>query len=219
MLIYIFNWAIFIIVIVSLIHKLLISKSKGVKNKTDSFVKQQLVIIITLSLLFGLGWAIGLLATQDIYNNRATRDGFAAIFVLATAFHGFFIFIMHSLRSKDVRNIWKRWFFRVTHREFDELTTSTLNRVKHKTSRDAFKSVLKFSTPFSSSDRAGKSDIFSVSDSNIDSGGTVQHNEKNPEKEFDESTIVVETTFTKSFPDEGIDEKEMVRKKEEKAFQ
>ena len=68
---------------------------------------------MTLSSLFGLGWGIGLLATQDIYSNKTVHNMVAALFILLTTFHGVFIFIMHSLRSEKVRKVWKKWFFGV----------------------------------------------------------------------------------------------------------
>ena len=102
------------------------------KDNSKFFFRQQLIIAITLSILFGLGWGLGLLVTQEIYTNKTVRDLFAALFVLLTAFHGFFIFIMHCLRSKDVQSIWKRAFFGVTGRDFTELSLSTFNYVRGK---------------------------------------------------------------------------------------
>ena len=121
---YLFNWVIFIIIIVSLLRKNFQSDIKRKNKKNITFVHQQLIITVTLSILLGLGWGIGLLATQDIHTNKTIRDLFAALFVITTAFHGLFIFIMHCLRSKEVRNTWKRWFFGVTGKDFNELTSS-----------------------------------------------------------------------------------------------
>ena len=73
---------------------------------------------MTLSSLFGLGWGIGLLATQDIYSNKTVYDIVAALFILLTTFHGVFIFTMHCLRSETVRKVWKKWFFGVIGRNF-----------------------------------------------------------------------------------------------------
>ena len=50
------------------------------------------------------------------------RDLFAALFVIITAFHGLFIFIMQCLGSKEVKNTWKQWFFYVLGKDFNELT-------------------------------------------------------------------------------------------------
>ena len=115
---------VFIIIIVSLLRKNFQSTIKTKDNSNITFVRQQLIITVTLSILLGLGWGIGLLATQDIHTNKTIRDLFAALFVIITAFHGLFIFIMHCLRSKEVRNTWKRWFFGVTGKDFNELTSS-----------------------------------------------------------------------------------------------
>ena len=114
----------FIIIIVSLLRKNFQSDIKKKNNNNITFVRQQITITVTLSILFGLGWGIGLLATQDIHTNKIVQDLFAALFVIITAFHGLFIFIMHCLRSKEVRNTWKRWFFGVTGKDFNELTSS-----------------------------------------------------------------------------------------------
>ena len=100
------------------------------KDNNISFFYQQLFIAIILSVLFGLGWGIGLLATQDIHTNKTVRDMFAALFVIITAFHGLFIFIMQCLRSIDVRNSWKKCFFGMTGKHVSEFSSSTLPR-KH----------------------------------------------------------------------------------------
>ena len=129
LIIYIFNWTIFFIIIVSLLHK---SCKSDVKKKQEniSFIRQQLVIVTTLSIVFGLGWGIGLFATQDIHNNKIVRDVLAALFVIVTAFHGFFIFVMQCFRSKDVRTVWKQWFYRATGKDFSEFASSTYGRFR-----------------------------------------------------------------------------------------
>lgn len=129
--IYLFNWIIFIIIIASLIHKSI--SMKNLKDETSyALIKQQLVIALTLSVLFGLGWGIGLLATNDIHTNKTIRDLFASLFVLATSFHGLFIFIMHCLRSKDVKSVWKRGFLGITGKEFKEFNLSISNQIRQK---------------------------------------------------------------------------------------
>ena len=72
LIIYIFNWTIFVIILISLTKK--VHDSKRLNKKDDkqnvTFIRQQLIIATTLSVLFGLGWGIGLFATQDIHNNK-----------------------------------------------------------------------------------------------------------------------------------------------------
>ena len=108
----------------SLLHQ---SRKSDVKKKQEniSFIRKQLVIVTTLSIVFGLGWGIGLFATQDIHNNKIVRDLLAALFVIVTAFHGLFIFVMQCLRSKEVRNVWKQWFYKATGKDFSDFTSST----------------------------------------------------------------------------------------------
>ena len=135
--IYIFNFIVFGLVFVSLLHKTYHNKRTSAAKATDansssSFLRQQLVIVFTLSVLFGLGWGIGLLATQDAHNNKHVRDLFSALFVLITAFHGLFIFIMNGVRSKDVRTVWKQWFNQVTRQHFDHMTRSSTSAFGHR---------------------------------------------------------------------------------------
>ena len=75
--------------------------AKDAKSKKDN-IHQQLIIAVTLSVSFGLGWGIGMLATQDIHTNKTVRDLFAALFVIITAFYNLLILIMECLCSKEV---------------------------------------------------------------------------------------------------------------------
>ena len=126
LIIYLFNWVVFFIIIVSLVHKTSQLQAKDAKSKKDN-IRQQLIIAVTLSVSFGLGWGIGLLATQDIHTNKTLQNLFAALFVIITAFHGLFIFIMQCLRSKEVKNYWKQWFFGITGKDISELGLSTFS--------------------------------------------------------------------------------------------
>ena len=119
---YIFNWVVYSIIIVSLLRKNFQSNIKSKNSIKIKFVCKQLIRAVILSILFGLGWGIGLLATQDIHTNKMERDLFAGLFVIITAFHGLFIFIMQCLRSKEVMNTWKQWFFYVSGKNFNYLT-------------------------------------------------------------------------------------------------
>ena len=83
-----------------------------------------------LSILFGLGWGIGLLATEKL-GNIFIRDTFSSLFVIATIFHGLLIFILHCARSKEARKEWLKWFFKVTRRELSDLTSSAFDHFHH----------------------------------------------------------------------------------------
>ena len=234
----------FFIIFVSLIQKSFQSTEsslKNVKSKDDkskkSFVRQQLIIVTTLSILFGLGWGIGLLATQDIHTNKTVRDLFAALFVIITAFHGLLIFIMHCLRSKEVRHSWKRCCFGITGKDISEF--SSLFTLKH---QRKVQTSSKFTTksPASPEKTSGP---FAYDDSTLrrsygapgDSGTLRFHTEQEEKQENKQVTATItlksiesmtdpegsafaETSFTKSFPDDEEDEKEKLRREEEEEY-
>ena len=96
----------FIIIFVSLFYK---HRNKE-ESKTEQ-LRHQLLVAVTLSVMFGLTWAIGLPATQSISGaTKPIRDTFASIFVILTAFQGLFVFLLHCLKSSDVRELWRGWF-------------------------------------------------------------------------------------------------------------
>ena len=110
------------------------------KKKKMEF-KQQFVIALTLSILFGLGWGIGLPATQQVQNVTGVRETFATLFVLLTSFQGFFIFFMHCIRSPDIRKDWMRCFKRTTRQDFSETSTSGIVAKKGKSKASDFTST------------------------------------------------------------------------------
>ena len=223
LIIYLFNWIVFFIIIVSLIRKKYLSNIKSKKDTKTLFLHQQLIIAITLSVLFGLGWGIGLFATQDIHTNKTVRDILAALFVVFTAFHGLFIFIMQCLRSKDVRNSWKICFFGVTRRDINEITSSTISRKHQKkhehSSKTKFVVAAKNPSVFVNEYAAmrgqsgsGESDIAFHEKSDVShSRALVSVTEVEEEKGVGFS----ETPFNKAYLDEIDDheEKELGRKK------
>ena len=111
------NWIIFIIIFIKLLRKVAVRKKDkltvGKKVTMSSKVKQQLVIAITLSLLFGLGWGVGIPATNKI-ENVPLRAILQAFFIFLTGFQGVFVFIMHCVRSEEARSEWKKWFKQLT---------------------------------------------------------------------------------------------------------
>ena len=109
-LIYIFNFVVFTIIIISLLKR---GQSSATKLPGHIYVKQQLGVAISLSVLFGISWGIGLFASRGIYNKneRIARDVIAAIFIILTAFHGLGLFLMHCVRPAKVREEVRSVFF------------------------------------------------------------------------------------------------------------
>lgn len=110
-LIYIFNWIVFFVIFISLLRKWTTSVTTGAENSKSKKILQQLLVAASLSTLFGLGWGLGLFVTDKAYpdGTKFIQTIVTAVFIVLTAFHGLFIFLMHCLRSEEVRSLWKRW--------------------------------------------------------------------------------------------------------------
>ena len=139
--IYIFNWIVYVIIMVFLINHYFCKSTDTVKKlHQGSQVRQQFRNAIALSLLFGLGWAFGLPATEGI-DSVSVRTAFQVLFIIVTAFQGLYIFIMQCLTGSnavDARKEWQRWLYFITCRP-GHVHAYTLSR-----------------TPASASDRKGK---------------------------------------------------------------
>ena len=80
-----------------------------IPNKTNTRVlKQNFIIAVGLSLLFGLGWGFGLTATSS--NTQEVTFAFQVIFSLFVGSQGILIFFFHGLRSPDFRQVWQSIF-------------------------------------------------------------------------------------------------------------
>ena len=109
-LVYIANWIMFIIIMASICkHTKGADHKKGIN--VDS-IKKNIVIALTLATIFGLGWGIGLVATSGIPIRKLTFT-FEILFSLLVGFQGALIFLLHGIRNKDVRNLWKQCFARI----------------------------------------------------------------------------------------------------------
>ena len=116
-LVYLFNWVMFVIIIASLIRNTNKRKNKismaNEKKASTTMFKRHLIIAIGLSLFFGLGWGLGLPATNAISNVPA-RVFLQILFIFFSGFQGVFIFIMQCARSEDARKEWTRWLKKLT---------------------------------------------------------------------------------------------------------
>ncbi len=108
---FLFNVSLFLIVMASLIRRFYrnIKMNYSERNRMKE-VRNLIVIGTSLSVLFGLGWVFGLLAQipQPILSSIAQY-----IFSVCVGFQGTLIFVLHGLRSADVRRVWKQWFYKI----------------------------------------------------------------------------------------------------------
>ncbi len=110
--VYIFNNTIFFIIMFSLIKKSGAKNFGDAKKKNRKLeTKQHCRVAFTVSILFGLGWGFGLLASQAI-EAQAVRVIFNTLFTVFIAFQGFFIFLLYIVLSPNAKKEWKRWILR-----------------------------------------------------------------------------------------------------------
>ena len=113
-----------------LINRYICKSNKSMKTEHQgSQVRQQFRNAIALSLLFGLGWALGLPATEGI-DSISVRTAIQVLFIIVTAFQGLYIFIMQCLTGSnavEAKKEWKRWFYFITCRP-GHIPTYTLSR-------------------------------------------------------------------------------------------
>ena len=95
------------------------AKKKSIKQET----KQHCRVAFTVSILFGLGWGFGVLASQAI-SVQGVRVIFNTLFTIFIGFQGFFIFLLYILMSPNARKEWKRWVLRKEDKGKGEQTSS-----------------------------------------------------------------------------------------------
>ena len=100
------NWVVFILIFASLLCRPNVRKETSNHGKFRK-LKENFTIALGLSLLFGMGWAVGLLASSRVH--AAVRIPAEWIFTLITAFLGVYLFILYILRSSEARGLWMRW--------------------------------------------------------------------------------------------------------------
>lgn len=103
--IYIFNWVMFIVIIIKLLRR---KTARVVELSTAQVVKRNLMVAVGLSLVFGLGWGLGLAATTS--DAREVTFTFQVVFSLFVGGQGVLVFIFHGIRSPDFRRTWRSIF-------------------------------------------------------------------------------------------------------------
>ena len=106
-LLHIFDWIMFIVILVSVIKDKSQSK-REVKSKESTKVhKDNLIIALSLAVVFGLGWGFGLLTTSSSIHGLTTT--FQVIFSIFVGAQGVLLFLLHGVRNSDARGVWKGW--------------------------------------------------------------------------------------------------------------
>ena len=96
-------------------------------SKKSEFRRNALIGLI-LAVTFGLGWIFGLLGTTSVPD--AVRLPSVYLFTILVGTQGLLIFVLRVLRANDVRNEWKKWFYKLTCR-MDSYSKSSHPKAKH----------------------------------------------------------------------------------------
>ena len=114
-LIYAFNWVMFIVIMVALcMHSRRTAVMSAKDPNMKSVIAKHLLIAIVLSLLFGLGWAFGLIGTSSLPKEAYLPAQY--IFSIFMGIQGVLIFLFHAVRSPEARGEWKKWWYTATCR-------------------------------------------------------------------------------------------------------
>ena len=101
--IYTLNVAVFLIIVSVVLRRK--DKNPNISN-TRKNVRKAFIVFI-LALMFGIGWAFGILGSEG---RNALSIVFQFLFIIIVGFQGLLIFLLYPCRSKDARDLWKKWF-------------------------------------------------------------------------------------------------------------
>jgi hypothetical protein len=108
----IFNWCVFVMIVVSLTKRSVNFKEKAdFKDKLKS-AKKQVAIAVGLATLFGLGWGFGLAASGTAVNELTFT--LQLLFSLFVGLQGVILFVLHGVRKQEARGQWKEWLTKVS---------------------------------------------------------------------------------------------------------
>ena len=76
--------------------------------------KTNFTIAATLAVVFGLGWAFGLIATSLPVKELTLT--FQILFSIFVGAQGILLFLLHGVRNQDIRKVWIQCFAAIGHK-------------------------------------------------------------------------------------------------------
>ena len=181
--IYIMNWIIFILIFASLLCRPNVQKEASSRSNMRK-LKENFMVALGLSLLFGIGWAVGLLASSDAPD--AVRLPAEWIFTIVNAFLGVYLFVLYVVRSPEARKLWKKWLCCQRKKSID-LPRSSTRRTWYSTLRSWGKlSIL----------RKADKDTSNVASANIESFSNTAGGMPNIKSSYTEPSSARESSTT-----------------------
>ena len=121
----------FFIIIVNLIRRPNVQK-EAAKGGNFKKLKENFWLTIGLSVLLGVSWIFGLLATAGLPGYF--RIPFDIVFTVLASLQGVFLFLLYCVRSPECRKLWKNWMLcRFTKRSQSQVSTSGSHRTRSTT--------------------------------------------------------------------------------------
>ena len=99
-----FDWIMFAIIVTSILKQ---RRGSSKMQSRSRLHRENLVIALSLAVVFGLGWGFGLLATS--YPVEEVTITFQVLFSIFVGAQGALLFLLHGIRSADARRVWKGW--------------------------------------------------------------------------------------------------------------
>ena len=116
----------FIIIIVNFIRRPNVQK-EAAKGGNYKKLKENFWLTIGLSVLLGVSWIFGLLATAGLPGYL--RIPFDIVFTVLASLQGVFLFLLYCARSPECQKLWKNWMLcRFTKRSQSQVSTSGSHR-------------------------------------------------------------------------------------------
>ena len=147
-LIYIFNIIMFIIIIINLIRRPNVQKEAAKVGKFKK-LKENFWLTIGLSILLGVLWIFGLLATGGLPNY--IRIPFDIVFTVLASLQGVFLFLLYCVRPPECRKLWMNWMLcRFTKRSQSPVPASGSNHTRSATAMSSGNVLSRFCSRFAS---------------------------------------------------------------------
>ena len=108
-------------------------------------MKKNLYIAMSLSVVLGLGWGLGLAATSSSVVGLTVT--FQVIFSIFVGMQGVLIFVLHGVRNKDARDIWKKTLVTRSKHLFSSLKGTSVAYSLRGTDSDGFSTLPRSTLP------------------------------------------------------------------------
>lgn len=107
---YLLNWTVYLVTVAILCTSKVTSKYP--QKEARSRVQNYTAVLAILSILFAVAWAFALVGTTDV--EPIAHEVGQYIFAVFIALHAVFTLILHTVRSKEAKEVWTHLWFILT---------------------------------------------------------------------------------------------------------